>query len=477
MSGAKNVPRPILVVDDEPMILDAMGTALRSGGYHDVRTASSADEALAVLRAEPCALATLDLYLGETMGLDLFPQLRDVQPGLPVIVITGAEEVDLAVRSIRLGASDYLVKPVDKTRLLTSVRNALEAAELARENDRLRVSILSGELSDPDAFASITTADPAMLSVFQYIEAIAPTSLPLLLTGETGTGKELVARAVHGASGRDGEFVPVNVAGLDDTLFSDTLFGHRKGAFTGAASDRVGMIARAAGGTLFLDEVGDLSLESQIKLLRLLQEHEYYPLGSDRPLRSDARLVFAANRPLEQLVEERLFRQDLYYRLRSHSVTLPPLRERREDIPMLVEQFATEAADELGRPVPDIPAQALRALQTYDYPGNIRELRGLVFDEVLRAGGGPVSVARLQGTLGSVPAFEDDAAPSSGEGDGIRTVYARLDTLPALREATDALVDEAVGRAGGSVTEAARMLGLTRSALSKRLSRRGESDS
>lgn len=469
--NSRNSVDPILIVDDEYMILSAMRTTLRSAGYSSIETVSSGEAALDALRSMRFSLVTLDLYLSDTTGIELLPKIFELQPELSVIVITGADEVELAVQSMQNGAYDFIVKPIDKARLLTSIRNALDSVQLAQENERLRDSILHRQVKNPSAFTLITTEDPTMLSIFHYIEAIADTPLPLLIQGETGTGKELLARAVHSVSGRDGEFIAVNVAGLDDTLFSDTLFGHKKGAYTGASTDRPGMISKASGGTLFLDEIGDLGLESQIKLLRLLQEKEYTPLGSDRAMGTDARLVFAANRPLEELVKAGEFRQDLYYRLRSHSVELPPLRERRNDIPLLTEQFINEASFELDKSVKGIQSEAVRILSGYDFPGNIRELRGLIFDEVLRSAGGSVSADRIRDVVGSSITMEKKQANTS-----LKQALSKLDNLPSIHETSRVIIDLAMERAGGNITKAAELIGITRSALSKRLTRSNSTD-
>jgi len=235
---------------------------------------------------------------------------------------------------------------------VSTVRKALEMNTLRREISSLRESLLSGQVRNPGAFAAIITRSPRMHALFGYLEAAAVTDQPVLITGETGVGKELVARAVHTLSGASGDFVGINSAGLDDMMFADTLFGHRKGAYTGAGDAREGMIARADGGTLFLDEIGDLSPASQVKLLRLLQEGEYFPIGSDRGVQSRARIVVATNQNLDRLMAEGSFRRDLYYRLCSHRVEIPPLRERLEDIPLLLEAFLEKASLALHKAKP-----------------------------------------------------------------------------------------------------------------------------
>ena len=315
-----------------------------------------------------------------------------------------------------------------------------------------------------DVFAPIVTCDRKILSIFRYMEAIAPTSQAVLITGETGTGKELIARALHGASGRNGCFVSINVAGLDDIMFSDTLFGHSRGAFTGADRDRKGLIDSAGGGTLFLDEIGDLNTASQVKLLRLLQEHEFYPLGSDRKILSSARIVVATNSSLEDKLKNGSFRADLYYRLCSHHIHLPPLRERRHDIPPLVEHFAREAARELSRVTPTVTADSLDMLARCDFPGNVRELKGMVSNAVAVSRSGILYFPRQKPQCPATPpsppaAAEVSCLPRSGG------------RLPTLKEAEDFLIREALRQSCGNQRAAAIMLGISRQALNKRLIR------
>jgi two-component system response regulator HydG len=318
-------------------------------------------------------------------------------------------------------------------------------------------------------FAHIITANRRMHSVFQYVEAVAESSEPVLITGETGTGKELIAQTIHRQSGREGKMVSLNVAGLDDALFSDTLFGHVKGGYTGADTERAGLLAKAAGGTLFLDEIGDLRSASQVKLLRLLQDYSYYPIGSDLTRTSDARIIAATNRSLQERMARGKFRQDLFFRLSSHPVELPPLRERMDDLPLLLQHFIEEAAETLGKPAPGASDELFTLLSVYDFPGNVRELRSLVFNAVAQHRSGPVlsmETFRLALRKGA-PAPGPTGAPKGSP----NMPLAITGRFPTLQEADVFLINEAMRRAKNNQGVAAALLGITRQSLNRRWQR------
>ena len=332
--------------------------------------------------------------------------------------------------------------------------------------ERLWEKYFNTKLGHPEVFSSLITQNKLMHNVFRYLESVAPSRQPILILGESGVGKELVAKAVHKVSGLTGPLISLNVAGLDDNHFSDTLFGHLRGAFTGADKDRKGMISQAAGGTLFLDEIGDLSLTSQVKLLRLLQEGEYFPLGSDRPKRLEARILCATHQDLEERVAERSFRKDLYYRLQTHQVKIPPLRDRCEDLAMLLDHFLDQAAKELGKTKPTPPKELVGLLASYSFPGNVRELRAMVYDAVSSHSGGVLSMSsfrqRIEGKEGVGQIFKQTVA----------NPFLEFDCLPSLSEMGDQLIDAALVRANGNQTLAASLLGIAQPSLSKRLKRR-----
>jgi DNA-binding NtrC family response regulator len=314
------------------------------------------------------------------------------------------------------------------------------------------------------AFERIVTQSPLMIRLFQYVEAIAASRQPVLILGETGTGKELLARAIHQISGLAGDFVAVDVSGLDDPLFSDTLFGHDKGAYTGANSVRPGLIEKAAGGTIFLDEIGDLSEVSQVKLLRLLQEGIYYPLGSDQPKRCQARILAAANKDLSLLaLQNEGFRMDLYYRLSTHLVKIPPLRERKEDIPLLSEYHLAEAAAAMGKVAPSISDQAMHLLLRHPFYGNIRELKTYLYDAAARCFSGEIPEQLIaERLLGAGPGVQKFAADE-------RPLEKLFGTFPTLEKLSAFAIEQALLATGNNQSQAAKLLGISKQALHQRL--------
>jgi DNA-binding NtrC family response regulator len=464
---AQHLSDPVLLVDDEEAWLRSFSMTLRAAGITNVHTCNESREAVRRASEIPAALVILDLTMPHFSGLEVLRQLGDSHPELPVVMLTGINELDTAVRCMKEGAFDFYVKTTETERLVGGVKRALELQRLRRENSRLRDGMLDDALAQPEAFANIISVSQKIWGVFKYLEAVSPSPLPVLISGETGVGKELFAQAVHQVSGRSGKFVAVNAAGLDEQVFSDTLFGHVKGAFTGADSPRPGLIEQAAGGTLFLDEIGDLDGPAQVKLLRLLQEGEYYPLGSDVARKSDARIVAATNQDLATLCDAGTFRKDLFYRLHTHRVGIPPLRERREDIGPLLEHFLDEAAALLGKKRPTAPRELVALLKTYHFPGNVREMRSMVMDAVTHHSSGVLSMNRFKEHVHVVvPATEIAPQPAAAVTFG--------EVLPTLKENTELLVEEALRRASGNQAIAAEMLGISRQALNKRLRQAGE---
>lgn len=466
MSKSTFPTNPVLLVDDEETWLRSFSLALKSNGIDNIITCQDSREVADILATTDVEVIAADLAMPGLTGEDLIKQVKESHPDIPVLVITGMGQVEAAVQCIKAGAFDFFVKTNDKNSLVSGIRHAIQIRELKRENSTLRSRFLQDTLEHPEAFAHIVTCSKAMRSIFQYVEAIAESSQPVLITGESGVGKELMAQAIHNLSGRAGDFTPVNVAGLDDTIFADTLFGHRKGAFTGAGTSRPGLVENARGGTLFLDEIGDLSHASQLKLLRLVQEREYMPLGSDLTRKTDSRIIAATNVDMSSLNESEKFRNDLYYRLRAHHVHIPPLRKRKEDLPQLVEHFVRMECKSTGRSRLTVPPECLALLAAYDFPGNVRELQFLILDAVSCSTGNELNIDRLREHLGNIEGLTP-VIPSCSVPTGEKVVFGQ--ELPTLKEVADALVEEVLERTDGNQSMAAAMLGISRQALNKRV--------
>lgn len=462
----------VLLVDDEPHILASGKLALECAGIENVLTVSDSRKVPDLLAGGTIAAVVLDLHMPHLSGTELLQLIVRNYPQIPVILATAEDDVQAVVECMKLGAFDFLVKPVESSRLVSTVRTVLEMRELSSELSSLKKRLLTDELERPEVFAAIVTGNKAMRALFHYIEVVATTREPIMISGATGVGKELLARAVHTLSGSRGEFVSVNVAGLDDNMFSDTLFGHKKGAFTGADQARDGLVAKASGGTLLLDEIGDLNLMSQVKLLRLLQEREYYPVGSDLVKKSEARVVLATNRDLSELVAKGLFRNDLYYRLYAHRVHVPPLSERLDDIPLLLDHFLGEAATRLGKKKPTAPPELAQLLALYDFPGNVRELEALVFNAVARHKSGILSMESFQAVIGQRQPVPAGAEPSGGRPESGEALSEIFGHFPTLAEVEAYLIDQALVLAKGNQGMAAKLLGMGRQTLNKRLNKK-----
>lgn len=468
--------REIIIVDDEQSELDAYRFLLESMGVQHIITVQDSRNVMDLLEKSRGAVIFLDLNMPHKSGEEVLVEVRNRYPQTPVIICTANSDIEMAVACLKLGAHDYLVKPINMNTFGSALRNALEICSLRNEVMSLKGFSFIKELRNPQYFSSIITRNPSMLALFNYIESISSSSEPVLILGETGSGKELVSRAIHNSSQLTGEFVAIDISGLDDTLFADTLFGHAKGAYTGAESSRSGLIERAAGGTIFLDEVGDLSKVSQVKLLRLLQEGIYYPLGSDTPRRCRARIITAANKELNKLAAmEGEFRMDLYYRLSTHLIMIPPLRERKEDIPLLVDYLKEKAAKSMGKNIKSVSRGLLHLLESHPYPGNVRELKSYIYDAVAQCDSEELSEHSIRERLHHGSRYLPEDMKITEDIDipvdlnGLNPLEKIFGHFPTLGEVTRYAIDMAMKHANNNQSHAARVLGISKQAMSKRL--------
>jgi len=471
LTAPKKYPAlPVLLIDDESFIIEVFNSELRIDGINHIINCSDSRNVLPLLAQTPIEIILLDLGMPFIHGEELIDTIISLYPDIPIIVITGHNDLETAVRCMKKGAFDFLGKPVEGSRLLMSVRHAIAFREKDREIHSLKTHIQNLISKRSPVFSSIVTNNQQMLSIFNYIESIAATLEPVLITGETGVGKGLIAQSIHDMSARKGEYVRINVSSLDDHLISDTLFGHTKGSFTGAEKIRSGIIEKANSGTLFLDEIGDLSQASQLKLLSLLQEKEFFPLGNDEPRFITARIIVATNKDIYALQHNGQFRKDLYYRLHTHHIHIPPLRERLDDIPLLVDYFAELAAHQLQLNKPSIRSEVIHLLRSYAFPGNIRELKAMIFDTMTR-NQGTISHSSLKSYIQKQKKRENTIITSPNDAFSIHALFSSLKNLPTLKQSNDALIAEALKRSKDNCSIAAPILGITRQALSKRIQR------
>ncbi|TLN25996.1 sigma-54-dependent Fis family transcriptional regulator, partial [bacterium] len=374
----------ILIVDDDQPFAETLKKILATSGYSAV-VVDNGEDALSTVSVDPnaFALAILDIRLGEEDGLDVLAALRKEFEDLPAIMVTGFGTVKTAVDAMHLGAFDFLEKPFSRERLLTAVERALERYRLLSEN-----RLLKSQLDATRDYSIMNTQNPLFIKALEMARQVSPTDATVLLTGETGTGKERVANFIfENSSRKNGPFIRINGAALSEHLLEAQLFGHRKGAFTGATESRKGLFEEAGGGTIFLDEIGDISPAFQVKLLRVIQEHEYLPVGDTIPRHTDARIITATNRDLKEAVRGGFFREDLFYRLSVFSIDLPPLRKRPEDIPLLSSVFIERANKRLGKAVRGLSIDSFELLKSYTWPGNVRELENVIERAVILASG------------------------------------------------------------------------------------------
>jgi nitrogen regulation protein NR(I) len=468
----------LLLIDDDPALIPKLMRQVFPGPAHRVEVAGTGSEGLERVRAIPPDVILLDLRLPDQSGLDVYQQIRRVDARIPVIFVTMAKTADAAIEAMRQGAYDYLFKPLDPHQLRRVVGEALEVARRMRQP-----AVVAETVPDPDVDGAIVGSCPAMCEVYKAIGRVAAQDVPVLITGESGTGKELVARAVyqHGPRAR-APFLVLNCAAIPENLLESELFGHEKGAFTGAERRRIGKFEQCNGGTLFLDEIGDMPLALQAKMLRVLQEQAFERVGGNETVRTEVRIIAATHRDLEAWSAEGKFRPDLYYRLGVFTIHLPPLRERGDDLPMLVHHYVRRSNRELGREVREVTAEAMERLCGYPWPGNVRELQSVMKQALLRSTGTVLIPASLPESIGA-PRTAAAAAPPADESAPLESFIRQR-----LRAGSDELYQETLRRVeqfllplvlqstGGNKFQAARILGMTRLTLRMKLRELGWPD-
>jgi DNA-binding NtrC family response regulator len=458
----------ILVVDDEPNVRAAFEAVL-GGLDHEVVCAGRAADALELLRKGPFDLVLLDVCMPGMNGLVALERIREIQPRLPVIVMTGQGTTETAIEATRRGAFDYHLKPLEPAEILATIDRALECSRLVARQVQLGPETAP---SDQDALVGRCSA---MQQVYKAIGRVAATDATVLIRGETGTGKELVARALYQYSHRASKpFLPINCVAVPETLLEGELFGYEPGAFTGAKTRRIGKFEQAQGGTVFLDEIGDLPVGAQAKILRLLQERRFERIGSNETIEVDVRILAATNRDLEEAIARRSFREDLYHRLNVVTIHLPPLRERREDIPLLIDYFLDRYARELGCPRPTLSDEARQRLAQFSWPGNVRQLQHVLHRTVIFTQGYPIQADDLAPALEEGPLAGGVATNAPPRLDELAGDF--LDRQPGNRAyeeflglAERAILAEALRRTGGNRTHAARLLGIPRPTLQAKI--------
>ena len=426
----------ILVVDDEEAIVSSLSSILQDEGY-EVSVAKSGAEALKTYMADPPDLMLLDIWMPDMDGLETLRRIKEIVPTAQVMVMSGHGSIETAVKAIKLGAYDYIEKPLSLENVTLRVKHALEQYRLEEENRSLRTKVQR-------KFELVGQA-PAMQQLRQLIDTAGPTNSRVLVGGENGTGKELVARAIHVQSARaDRPFVAVNCAAIPETLIESELFGHEKGSFSGATSMKRGQFEQADGGTLFLDEIGDMSLNTQAKVLRALQEQQFTRVGGTKLLKVDVRVLAASNKDLLKEIEKGTFREDLYYRLNVVPIVVPPLRERREDIPLLIRHFMKLHAEEQGLRVKEVAPEAMNVFQQYEWPGNIRELRNLIERLMIMVPGNVIDAAQATSSLQVKPPGAVPAPANSTVQPAVNPLFTQ--PYDSLRDARNAFEKEYIGR-------------------------------
>jgi DNA-binding NtrC family response regulator len=463
MTGDRPRSRSILIVDDEAGIRHGLENLFKREGF-DVHCSANYEQAMSALSSFSIDAAIVDIRLKkDKSGIDLLKEFKQIDPDMVIIVITGYGSIDTAVTSMKEGAADYVLKPIDNIKLLDAVNKNLELRSLKSDNVYLRSELFDRCLTDQPI-----TVNPELSSIIRQVDKIKNSPATVLLTGESGTGKEVLARYLHFTSTRsDGQFVSINCATLSESLLLSELFGHERGAFTGAIERKLGKFEIASGGTLFLDEIGDMPLEIQAKLLKVIEEHGFERVGGNRHICVDVRIVAATNKNLPELMARGLFRDDLYYRINVDSFEVPPLRRRPEDIPLLAQYFLGRYARKYNKIPPAIRAETLEALSAHDWPGNVRELENVINQAVLLCDGDTINIDGLKTRVFA--------------GEGQQSLQMDIDGIRSLRETVTRIgeqvekqiVTRTLERNGYNKSKTARELDITRKTLTRKIEKYG----
>jgi DNA-binding NtrC family response regulator len=441
--------KKILVIDDDQAVLNFLRVFLLQSGKFNVQTLHDSRKAFRILEKEDIDILLLDMDMPHVSGLDILKHIRENTISIVTIVLTGVEDIDLAINAMKLGSSDYMLKPIDEKKLMNLLDTAVDGLDLSKSEDQTSDTTCIDNLKSKEAFKNIITQDEKMVKIFHFVEKFSITDNSVLIWGESGTGKELIARAIHDLSPRrDKGFVAVNAGAFANELFTSEFFGHTKGSFTGAVADKKGFIEKANGGTLFLDEIGELTLPIQVKLLRVLQEEEFYRLGSTKNIKTDVRIIAATNKNLFDEIKRGNFRKDLFFRLNINSINLPSLQERYGDIPLLARHFLNKFNKKYKKKVETISNLVMKLLMSYSFPGNIRELMNIINSAIIVESG-----SELQKK--SLPSYF------------LENTYAPVDTsiggpLKSLQEMEKIHIKKVMDHMKNNKTKAAKILGISR---------------
>ncbi|MCP4156116.1 MAG: sigma-54-dependent Fis family transcriptional regulator [bacterium] len=440
--------KKVLVVDDDRAVLNFMRIFLLQSGKYRVKTLQDSRETFDLLEQEHFDVMLLDMDMPHVTGMDILREVQKNEINIVTIVLTGVEDIDLAINAMKLGCTDYMLKPIDEEKLLSTLDDALKKVELSKPEEEGKGKSIE-DYKSQEAFKHIITQDEKMLKIFQFVEKFSITDNSVLIWGESGTGKELIARAIHELSPRSGKkFIAVNAGAFANELFASEFFGHAKGSFTGAVNEKKGFIEEADGGTLFLDEIGELTMPIQIKLLRVLQEEEFYRLGSTQTQKADVRIIAATNKNLFDEINRGNFRKDLFFRLNINSINLPPLRERQGDIPVLAHHYLKQFNKKYDKQIEKISTQVLNLLRGYSFPGNIREMMNIINSSMIVESG-----SELQKK--SLPNYFLENTPNLGDS------Y-QGGSLKSLQEVEKEHIKMVLGHTKNNKTQAAKILGISR---------------